>query len=351
VVIMVVAAVVAGGPAAAHAPAPATVCTISDQRVTEVSGMVATASGYVVVNDSNLDRSRVRIFTLDTGCAVVSSVSYPSTARDPEDVAVARDGTVWVADIGDNSTASGGSANRRGTIALWSLPAGAKQPIIHRFTYPDGLPRDAEALLLSGDGTPVIVTKEPAGEVYVPDGKVQANNTTGVKLRRVGAFTPAKTATPNPLGFIGVELVTGGAVSPDGRRAVVRTMSDAYEFDVPDGDVAKAITTGTPRITPLPNEPQGEAICYSADGRSLLTASDEPGPTTVLRYTPAAPAASPSPAAPPSPSTVVAQAGKTAVPSELSLSDLTWIVAAAGGLGFILFVWGLVALRLHRRRA
>jgi hypothetical protein len=132
---------------------------------------------------------------------------------------------------------------------------------------------------------------------------------------------------------------------------VVRTMSDAYEFDVPDGDVAKAITTGTPRITPLPNEPQGEAICYSADGRSLLTASDEPGPTTVLRYTPAAPAASPSPAAPPSPSTVVAQAGKTAVPSELSLSDLTWIVAAAGGLGFILFVWGLVALRLHRRRA
>jgi hypothetical protein len=350
-VIIVVAAVGAGGPASAFAPSdapPAPVCTISDSRVTEVSGLVATANGYVAINDSNLDRSKVKVFTLDGACKVTGSVNYPSTARDPEDLAMARDGTLWVADIGDNSTLSGGSGNRRGTIALCTLPPGGKQLTIHRFVYPDGLPRDAETLLISGDGTPVIVTKEPAGEVYVPDGPIQNNNTTGVKLRRVGTFTPAKTGTPNPLGFLGVELVTGGAVSPDGRRAVVRTMADAYEFDVPDGDVAKAITTGTPRITPLPNEPQGESISYTPDGRSFLTASDQDGPTTILRYTPIAPAAAP--ASPTAAAAASTEPSNVAAGSELSLTDLTRIVVGAGVVGFFLFLAGLVAIGRSRAR-
>ena len=35
---------------------------------------------------------------------------------------------------------------------------------------------------------------------------------------------------------------------------------------MPDGDVVKAITTTTPRVTPLPDEAQGESIAYTADG-------------------------------------------------------------------------------------
>ena len=50
-------------------------------------------------------------------------------------------------------------------------------------------------------------------------------------------------------------------------RVALRTYTAAYEWDVPDGDVVKAITTATPRITPLPDEPQGESIAYTADGR------------------------------------------------------------------------------------
>src|SRR5262249_1289318 len=148
-------------------------------------------------------------------------------------------------------------------------------PVLHRLVYPDYKPRDAEALLLSGDGTPVIVTKDPAGEVYVPDQPLRTNNAAGVPLRRVGAFRPQATNTPNPLGVLGPGVVTGGAVSPDGGRAVVRTMPDAYEFAVTGGGGATAITTGTPRITPLPNEPQGKAIAYTPDGKYLLTVSDQ----------------------------------------------------------------------------
>lgn len=356
--------VTAAGPAGAQepgSPAPSVsappasgvpVCTIDDPQVTEVSGLVATESGFVAENDSNVQRSRVKIFFLDQRCKLVRSVSYPTNALDPEDLAVAKDGTVWVADIGDNTPLSGGSGTRRSSIALWSLPPGGNRPVIHRLVYPDAQPRDAEALLLSGDGTPVIVTKQPAGEVYVPTGPLPANNAEGMPLRRVGTFTPQNTGTPNPLGFLGVSLVTGGAVSPDGTRAVVRTMSDAYEFDVVGGDVAAAITTGTPRVTPLPNEPQGEAITYSTDGRSLLTCSDQPRTATIRRYTPAAAVpASPAPSA--RPSTAPAANDRRSWTQRLTLRDLTWVVAGVGGLGVVFIVVGLVAIRRSRvaRRA
>jgi len=211
---------------------------------------------------------------------VVNQVGYPRPALDPEDLAMAKDGTIWVADIGDNSQASGGDSQRRSTIALWSLAPGSKTPVIHRLAYPDGTARDAETLLMSPNGTPVIVTKEPSGEVYVPSAALQADNKEGVKLKRVGTFTPEKTGTPNHLLFIGSALITGGAVSPDGTKAVIRTMSDAYEFDVSNGDVAGAVTSGKYRITPLPNEPQGEGISYTPDGKNFVTCSDQNGPST-----------------------------------------------------------------------
>jgi hypothetical protein len=321
------------------------VCRITDPRVVEVSGLVATATGYVVINDSSPTPSGEKIFFLDQKCAVVNVVNYPTSARDPEDLATSDDGTLWVADVGDNSTLSGGSGDRRTTIALWSLAPGSKRPVIHRLAYPDGKPRDAETLLVSGDGTIVIVTKEPAGEVYIPDGPLRASNTAGVKLKRVGRFTPAVTGTPNPYGFLGAALITGGAVAPDGTKAVLRTMSDAYEFDVTNGDVVAAITSGTYRITALPNEPQGEAIAYTPDSAAYLTASDQPGPSTIQRYQPTAPA-----------NTVAAQTPRTspamtAPPSQADKRRNLVILSAAGGLaGALLIIAAVVGIRRSRRR-
>jgi hypothetical protein len=311
--------------------------------------MVATASGYVVINDSNVERSKVKIFFLDASCRLTRSVTYPSNALDPEDLAVAKDGTLWVADIGDNTTLTGGSGTRRSTIALWSLAPDATTPVIHRLVYPDGKARDAETLMFNADGTPVIVTKDPVGEVYIPDQPLPANNATGVPLRRIGVFKPAATGTPNPYGILGSSVVTGGAVSPDGTRAVVRTMSDAYEFDIVGGDVATTITSGTPRITPLPNEPQGEAIAYTPDGRSFVTASDQPKTSSLLKYTPVAP---PPPTAPPVAAPAPAPAKQSFVDS-LSLRDITWIVAGFGGFGVLMILAGVFGVRRSRatRRA
>ncbi|MEV0560180.1 hypothetical protein [Dactylosporangium sp. NPDC050588] len=348
-----------GAPAAA-APSPSattgqspvagagqTVCTPDSSKINEISGLVATATGYYAINDSAPAGGKARIFTLDASCKVVGTpVNYDPVARDPEDLAIDKNETLWIADIGDNTEASGGSAAPRPTVAVWTLAKGAKAPVINRLAYPDGKKRDAEALLLNGDGTPIIITKEPVGEIWVPEGPLQPNTTKGVKLKQVGTFAPQETKTPNPLSFLGYKAITGAASAPDGTRVVIRTYSDAYEFDVKDGDVVKAITSGKPRITPLPNEARGEAITYSTDGKQYITASDVPADVKapILRYTPQ--------------NVTPGKGGGAVLPTpkpddrsfleNLTLQDITYMVAAVGILGLILVVAGIIGIRRSR---
>src|SRR3954468_16497072 len=286
---------------------PSDVCVINDPRAMELSGLVATPAGYVTINDSNLDANRIRIFYLDQNCKITKAVPYPSAARDPEDLAVGPDGTLWVADIGDNRT----NDVHRTSIALWRVPADGSPPVINRLTYPDG-PHDAEALLFAGDGTPVVITKEVTGRsgLYVPTGALQPNATAAVALKKVGEFAPVASGMQNSFGLIGELLVTGAATSPDRHRIVLRTYTAAYEWDVPGGDVVKAITTTTARLTPLPDEAQGESIAYTADGSAFLTVSDRTdGPVTIRRITPSTTLlVSPTPSAPPAD---VARTGST----------------------------------------
>ncbi|MFI5897070.1 hypothetical protein ACIA5D_43970 [Actinoplanes sp. NPDC051513] len=244
---------------------PQRVCQVGDRRMTELSGLVATESGYIVVDDGSDDPAARKIFYLDQKCQVTRTVGYPSRPRDTEDMGLASDGTLWVADIGDNDA-------NRDTIGLWRLPAGAKKPQLFRMSYPDGA-HDAEALLITPTGTPIVVTKT-VGEagVYEPAGALRAGRTTA--LKRAGSVTLPITTTSNPFSFAGRLVITGGAVSPDGRYAVLRTYADAFEFDVEGDDVVGAITKGDPRQIPLPNEPQGESVAYATDGTAILTISE-----------------------------------------------------------------------------
>ncbi|GAA2707453.1 hypothetical protein [Actinoplanes palleronii] len=278
-------------PLLAAAVAAGPVCKIDDKRTDELSGLVTTADGYVVVNDGADKASHRKIFYLGKDCSVERTVSFPSRPRDTEDMQLGRDGTLWVGDIGDNGES-------RDTIALWKLAPGASEPSLHRLSYPDG-PHNAEALLITADGTPIVVTKTAgAAGAYVPDGALRAKGTT--PLKRAGDVSVPITTTSNPYSFPGRLVITGAASSADGTRVVLRTYADAFEYDVPGGDVLKAITTGTPRQIPLPDEPQGEAVAYTVDGTALLTVSEGSKPELMRYPLPAAGAASP-PSADPSP--------------------------------------------------
>ncbi|NUR24781.1 MAG: hypothetical protein HOV83_02840, partial [Catenulispora sp.] len=149
-------------------------CTVADQRLAELSGLVADGDAFWAVPDGTMDTAQLEIFKLDAECNILESVlpfktggAGPADAVDPEDLGLDEKGRLWVADFGDND-------GIRETIALWRVdPEKPEDAQLYRLSYPDG-PHDAETLLLQPDGTPVVVTKDATTAlVFKPTGKLE----------------------------------------------------------------------------------------------------------------------------------------------------------------------------------
>ncbi|WP_204037585.1 hypothetical protein [Micromonospora qiuiae] len=339
------------GPGAPLAAAPKKQCSVTDPRLRELSGLVVTKNGYIVVNDSSEQADRKKVFYLNKDCAVVKEVPYSGGGPfDTEDLALSPDRrTLWIADTGDNVT----SRQRRERVAVWSMPAnGSKQPTLHRLSYPDGKPRDAEALLIGDDNLPLIITKVTAGkaEIFTPSGPLKKGDTPPVPMKKLGDIELPRTDTENPLSTFGRVAITGAARSPDGTRVVLRTYADAFEYDVSNGDIVAALTTTTPRVTALA-DPFGEAIAYSTDGKTFLTVSDaghldDDDPVDILSYIP-------STEGPKNLAEDPDAAKKSAARSfidGLTLDDITYLIASVGVLGALLVGAGIVGIVLARKR-
>ncbi|GAA5171898.1 hypothetical protein GCM10023321_71010 [Pseudonocardia eucalypti] len=307
-----------GGPAE-----PKRQCTVSDKRLSELSGL-ATDGGQRrwAISDGG---SQVRVYELGPDCAVRNVLSSPVNPYDVEDLARSPDGTFWLADTGDNQRS-------RSTVALIAL-RGRGPAVVHRLRYPDG-PHDAEAVLLARDGRPLIITKEPVAPagVYRP-----ARALTGgapVAMERVGEVSlPSSTTRGGPIGGIGARTVTGGATSADGTVAALRTYTDAWLFHAPDGDLVAALGREPVRV-PLPGEPQGEAVAFDGSGALLSGTEARDGAPAGLRVVPGAvvlartdPDAEPAPdAAPTDPSDRPNWLGRTlAVVAVLGFGTAGWL--------------------------
>ncbi|MEU4241492.1 hypothetical protein [Actinoplanes sp. NPDC026619] len=334
------------------ATAGKSVCKVTDQRLDELSGLVATKTGFVAINDGTPSEERKKIFFLDTKCKVVDEQSYSGNGpRDPEDMILSADGkTLWIADIGDNDY---DKSTSRPNLTLWTMPVdGSKKPTVHRVSFADGDHHDAEALLLTGDNIPLIITKEigkPAG-IYQPSAALKTNNETGVPLKKVGELTVNATETAgNPYARIGNKTIDGGAIAPGGAKVALRTYTDALEWDVTGGDVLTALLKGKPRTTGLPNETLGEAITYSADGSLFYTTSDMSGdhdnPNSILKYTPATTVTAVKKA-----SSGSGGGSGNAWYADLTLDQITYAVGAVGLLGLILVGAGVIGITRHRKR-
>ena len=272
VVLGVVLPLAGAGVATAEEPgAPVVRCSVTEQALSEISGLVDLGDRMLVMNDGG---DRVGVTVLDAGCQVLETRTADVDPYDPEDLALAADGTLWLADAGDNNAS-------RATVAMIALrPDGFA--VVHRLSYPDGA-HDSEALLLAPDGTPYLVTKEVLGSsgVYRPTGPLSAEAT--VPMERVATVNMTLTGTAGgPVGRAGQLLVTGGAVAGDGHALALRTYTDAYVWPLVGSDVAGALA-GTPVRTALPESPQGEAISFTADDQQLVVATEGvPGDVVVV---------------------------------------------------------------------
>lgn len=270
---------------------PATLCSVTDPRLDQISGMATSRGALYVVNDT----SPVTVWRLDGACRVTQRTqlripaardpratlrSFGPKAVDVEDLGATADGALWLAD-------TGGNTGRRAVVSLYRwVPPGALDaalagqvrkrdaPVANPVTrydlrYPDG-PHDVEALLVSLTGQAVLITKVRTGVagVYAASLPLQPVST----LRRVGTLDLRPWLPGRPVPAL---AVTGGSVAQDGVHFIVRTRASALEWDAPDGDVVRALSTGVPRAVRLETTPQGEAITYTEGSHTLLTEGEQ----------------------------------------------------------------------------
>ena len=154
----------AGSEAGPTTPAPKKLFTIRDERIEESSGLAKSVkhSGiYWTVNDSGDTGPGVRRSTPPARSR--RSCGSVRRSRDVEAIGVDRDGTIYIADIGDNK-------ENRDQIEIYTIPEPAtledeSNVKYHRydFKYPDGA-HDAETLLIEpGTSQLYIVTKVAEG--------------------------------------------------------------------------------------------------------------------------------------------------------------------------------------------
>ncbi|WP_417999952.1 hypothetical protein [Kibdelosporangium phytohabitans] len=316
---------------AAHAADPVERCVLNNKNIGELSGLASDGSKMYATNDGG---TKLTVFVLSKDCKLERTIANKTDPFDVEDMARTKDGTLWLADTGDNG-------KKRDTVALHALTPDGKATL-YRLSYPDGQ-HDAEALLMDQKGVPYLVTKEPFGaaQVYRPEGALQSPGP--VKLAKVASVDLKSTDTPGgPTQIphaIGSILVTGGAVSHDGKVVALRTYTDAYLYGAPDGDIAAAFSREPVRV-PLPNEPQGETIAFEPDG-TLLTGSEGVGqPIRAIAGATGLVSADPKPGAKPG-SSAGAAGDTNAAPATGDSGFPTWlavvigVVVVLGGLAFL----------------
>ncbi len=138
------------------------------------------------------------------------------------------------------------------------------------FSYEDDF-RNCEALGVDPtDRTILLVSKERAKTCHVyalqwpKDGEAPKP-----------PKTPKKALVARLIGTLGLRQVTGMDVSPDGRRAIVLTYGDAYEYKRGEKEDWAAAFARPPREVALPHLIQAEAVCYGPDGKTLYVSSEK----------------------------------------------------------------------------
>jgi hypothetical protein len=263
---------------------------IKERKLFELSGLAASRAHPGILYAHGDSGSKARVFAIDTDGTVRADYRLAGVERvDWEDIAIGPGPGgapfVFVGDIGDNG-ARKNDRPARAEIQVFrfaepALPApGAdiKQPLadvaVLRLQYPDH-PHDAETLMVDPvSGDIVIVTKDGSGlsSVFRAPGSVTPGQV--AILERVTDLTVGAAGTP-------AARATAGDISPTGDRILLRTYGSILLWARPPGlSLGDAMATA-PRHLAQPPQTKGEAIAFSADGRSWFAGGE--GDTALYR--------------------------------------------------------------------
>ena len=270
--------------------------TVEVDALVETSGLAGSRRHPGIVWAHNDSGQRLAIYALGSGGTHVATFGIEGVdAVDIEDMAV-HDGSVYLADIGDNDA-------ERDEVAVYRFdepdPASGGATItgieVFRFRYPGG-PRDAEAFAvdpLSGDLVIVekafgfgpgsgLLAPSPATVFVAPVGELSTDRP--FELLAAGAIPLdelAKQATalaPADAIFtrLGVEgVATATDIRADGGLIAIRTYATVWLFQRGDGESVAQALASTPCEAPSIVEEQGEAVAFLEEGTAAFVTVSE----------------------------------------------------------------------------
>ncbi len=262
--------------------------TVQTRLITEASGIVASRKNPPVLWVHNDSGNAPDVYAINPEGKLLATCHVKGArCRDWEDIAIGpgpdpQHSFLYIGDIGDNGA-------RYPFITVYRLPEPKVDPnstFIEMATgpaeaielvYPDG-PKDAETLLvdpLTRD-LYIIAKRELLCRVY------QAAYPQSTEKRNT-----LELVTRLPWG-----LAVAGDVSPDGRLVMVRGVVGASIWVRPKGEPLWRAFKTMPIPLELIPEPQGEGICFDAEGRGYFTISEMEHPP--IYYFPARQAGTPS---------------------------------------------------------
>ena len=260
---------------------PQVVGKISSSEISESSGIAASKCQPNIFWTHNDSGDNAFIFALDSKGTKLGTWKVSGAKNDDwEDIAAFKDAKgecfIYVGDIGNNERLRSEMTIYRvkePQVSDANKSSSKKNPSITenagaiKFEYPDSR-HDAETLMIqpkSGDA--YILTKRLSGAsgVYKLAADYSLNKTN--ILKKIADFSVP--AFPN--GFL-----TGGDISTDGRRIVVCDYFDAYEILLPEKATDfDEIWKQKVSVVGLGKREQGEAVAFSADGKSIFATSEK----------------------------------------------------------------------------
>lgn len=249
---------------------------IESDAITEASGIAASRKNPGVLWTHNDSGGQNRIFAFDThgknlGIYVIAGIQN----RDWEDIAVGPgpiDGEqyVYIGDIGDNSARYDNKyiyRIREPRVDTTRTPTDTVITEADRlvFQYPDGN-RDAETLMVDPPTGDIYVVSKREDKVHVYRAPYPQN---------FHSHPTTHTDTLEHVTTLNFWAAVGGDISASGSEILIKSYKKIdYWHREPEQVLWQALQQN-PEQVPYFQEPQGEAVCWAADGSGYFTLSEE----------------------------------------------------------------------------
>jgi hypothetical protein len=253
---------------------------IEFEEIGEASGLAASRRNPDVLWTHNDSGDEARLFALATdgrhlGVYRIAGIA----ARDWEDIAVGPgpvEGVsyLYIGDIGDNDAQSD-------LKYIYRIPEpsvdSSQSPVDSTiagtetiaFRYPDGS-RDAETLMVDPLTKDIYVVSKRESSVRVYRAPYPQSTSEPITLEHAAALN--------------VTLAVGGDISPSGLEILLKTYTSVFYWCRTPSEALWEALKREPLTVPYTPEPQGEAICWSADGMGYYTVSEELGGISAHLY-------------------------------------------------------------------